>query len=139
MSLIVLVLVLIKVGVFDFASKYVVPAIKKRIIKILYFEYGHNQLVISELLGVSQSSVSKYVSRQKKLSIDLSNIQFAESRIRELVNEIEERGLSGESLELAISKLAIELLRGGYLCEYHSLVEEGVKKSSCEICLKLFG
>lgn len=129
---------MIKVGVFDFASRYVVPAIKRRIVKILYFEYGYNQLLISELLGVSQSSVSKHVSRQKKLSIDLSNIQFAEVKIRDLVNEIEKKNLSGEGLELAISRLAIELLRGRYLCEYHSLIEGGVKKGSCELCLKLF-
>ncbi|MEO3993527.1 MAG: hypothetical protein QN229_04435 [Desulfurococcaceae archaeon TW002] len=129
---------MIKVGVFDFVSRYVVPAIKRRIIKILYFEYGYNQLLISKLLGISQSSVSKYVSRQKKLSIDLSNIQFAEARIRDLINEIEKKNLSSESLELAISKLAVELLRGKHLCEYHSLIEKGIKKNSCEICTKLF-
>lgn len=130
--------VVIKVGVFDFASRYVIPAIKSRIIKILYFEYGYNQLTISELLGVSQSSVSKYASRRRKLSIDLSNIRFAEARIRDLVSEVEKRKLSAEDLELAISKLAIELLRGRYLCGYHSLVGGGVKSGSCDICLKLF-
>lgn len=129
---------MIKVGVFDFASRYVIPAIKRRIVKILYFEYGYNQLTISELLGVSQSSVSKQVSGRKKLSIDLSNIQFAEAKIRDLVNEIREKSLSSESLELAISRLAIELLRGRHLCKYCSLIEEGVKKDSCDLCLKLF-
>ncbi len=129
---------MIKVGVFDFASRYVIPAIKRRIIKILYSEYGYNQLLISKLLGISQSSVSKYVSKQKKLSIDLSNIQFAETRIRDLINEIEKKNLSGEDLELAVSKLAVELLRGKHLCEYHSLIEGGVKKSSCDVCTKLF-
>ena len=129
---------LIRVGVFDFASRYVVPAIKQRIVKILYFEYGYNQLKISELLGISQSSISKYVSKRKKLDIDLGSIQFAESRIRNLVDEIEKKSLEGEGLELAISKLAVELLRGGYLCGYHSLVDEGLKTSACKICSKLF-
>ncbi len=129
---------LIRVGMFDFASRYVVPAIKQRIVKILYFEYGYNQLKISELLGISQSSISKYVSKRKKLDIDLGSIQFAESRIRNLVDEIEKRSLEGESLELAISKLAAELLRGGYLCGYHSLVDEGLKTSTCKICSELF-
>ncbi|MGC8975663.1 MAG: transcriptional regulator [Thermoprotei archaeon] len=129
---------MIKVGVFDFASRYVVPAIKSRIIKILYFEYGYNQLAISELLGISQSSVSKYVSRRKRFSIDLSNIQFAEARIRELIGEIEKKNLSTEDFELAISELAVELLRGKYLCEYHSLLGGGIKADSCDICLKLF-
>jgi predicted transcriptional regulator len=129
---------LIRVGVFDFASRYVVPAIKQRIVKILYFEYGYNQLKISELLGISQSSISKYVSKRKKLDIDLGSIQFAESRIRNLVDEIEKKSLEGEGLELAISKLAVELLRGGYLCGYHSLVDEGLKTSACKICSELF-
>jgi predicted transcriptional regulator len=129
---------LIRVGVFDFASRYVVPAIKQRIVKILYFEYGYNQLKISELLGISQSSISKYVSKRKKLDIDLGSMQFAESRIRNLVDEIEKKSLEGEGLELAISKLAVELLRGGYLCGYHSLVDEGLKTSACKICSELF-
>jgi len=129
---------LIRVGMFDFASRYVVPAIKQRIVKILYFEYGYNQLKISELLGISQSSISKYVSRRKKLDIDLGSIQFAESRIRGIINEIEKKSLEGESLELAISKLAVELLRGGYLCGYHSLVDEGLKTGTCKICSELF-
>ncbi|MCC6033339.1 MAG: hypothetical protein LM561_04585 [Desulfurococcaceae archaeon] len=129
---------MIRVGVFDFASRYVVPAIKQRIVKILYFEYGYNQLKISELLGISQSSISKYVSKRKKLDIDLGSIQFAESRIRNLVDEIEKKSLEGEGLELAISKLAVELLRGGYLCGYHSLVDEGLKTSACKICSELF-
>jgi len=129
---------LIRVGVFDFASRYVVPAIKQRIVKILYFEYGYNQLKISELLGISQSSISKYVSKRKKLDIDLGSIQFAESRIRNLVDEIEKKSLEGKGLELAISKLAVELLRGGYLCGYHSLVGEGLKTSACKICSELF-
>ena len=130
--------VVIKVGVFDFVSRYVVPAIKRRIVKILYFEYGYNQMTISDLLGISQSSVSKYASKQKKLNIDLSNVEFAEAKIRGLINEIENKNLDSKDLELAISKLAIELLRGKHLCRYHSLLEKEIKVDSCEICVKLF-
>ncbi|MEM2005732.1 MAG: hypothetical protein QXK83_06620 [Zestosphaera sp.] len=129
---------MLKVGVFDFASKYVVPAIKKMLIGILYREYGFTQLTISRMLGVSQSSVSKNVSKYKLLATELGGLSSVEATVRRLAEGLVNGDLRVKDLELAIDVLALELLREGHLCKYHSLISEDIKLDSCNLCRELF-
>lgn len=47
------------------ASRRLIPRIKSLLVSILYHEYRLTQLQISQLLGVSQSSVSRYLNEQR--------------------------------------------------------------------------
>ncbi|MEM0092829.1 MAG: winged helix-turn-helix transcriptional regulator [Thermofilum sp.] len=46
-------------------SRRLIPRIKSLLVNILYHEYRLTQLQISQLLGVSQSSVSRYLNEQR--------------------------------------------------------------------------
>ncbi|MEM2020911.1 MAG: hypothetical protein QXP80_01625 [Zestosphaera sp.] len=129
---------MLRVSVFDFAGKYVVPAIKKRLVEILYREYDLNQLTISRLLGVSQSSVSKLISRPRKLALAWVDLPSAEEKVRELAEELIKGDLSDKRLESAINRLTLELLRRKSLCQYHSLVIGNDRLDSCDLCPELF-
>lgn len=129
---------MLRVSVFDFAGKYVVPAIKKRLAEILYREYDLNQLTISRLLGVSQSSVSKLISRPRRLALTWVDLPSAEEKVRELADELVKGDLSDKELESAINRLTLELLRRKSLCRYHSLVIGNDRFDSCDLCPELF-
>ncbi len=129
---------MLRVSVFDFAGKYVVPAIKKRLVEILYREYDVNQLTISRLLGISQSSVSKLISRPRRLVLVWTDLPSAEERVRELADELISGVLSDKELELSINRLTLELLRGKSLCQYHFMITGGGRFGSCDLCPKLF-
>lgn len=129
---------MLKVGVFDYASKYVVPAIKKMLITILYREYGLTQLTISKMLGISQSAVSKNVSKRKTLTTELGGLPQVEAAVRRLADELMNGSLKENDLELAINMLCVELLRGGHLCKHHLQVAGSSKPDSCNLCRELF-
>lgn len=46
-------------------SKRLLPRVKSLLVSILYHEHRMTQLQISRLLGVSQSSVSRYLNEQR--------------------------------------------------------------------------
>lgn len=49
----------------EITSKRLIPRIKSLLVSILYYEHKMTQLQISQLLDVSQSSVSRYLNEQR--------------------------------------------------------------------------
>jgi len=54
------------------------PRVKSLLVNILYREYDLSQVQISKLLGISQSSVSRYLNEQRGVWKQLDNPELLE-------------------------------------------------------------
>lgn len=92
----------------EIAVKSVIPAIRVRVAKILYWKYRLTQIEISKMLGITQPAVNKYI--YNKINNKILNL----SRDKEIVRVSE-----------IISKDLVEGKRAG------------LKDRICELCNKL--
>ncbi len=126
-----------KVNPFDFAGKHVMPVLKKRLVDILYRDYSLTQVRISELTGMSQATISKYVDGYRGVSKVIVLPPHVEARIRELALKVKEGRVRGIEVEFQLTKLVLEMLSSGLLCKYHALIDNK-DVATCRICLTLF-
>jgi len=86
-------------------NTYVFPAVRSLVVEYLYKKKGLNQLEISRLLGISQSSVSRYLNRQRgvKSSVIMEIPGFRE-KLEELIEKLVRKEISGEELLCEVCK-----------------------------------
>ncbi len=69
----------------EVAVKSVVPAVKALMAQQLVEEYGMNQEQVAEILGISQSAVSKYFRKVRGHVIEVDKVQEARPLIASMV------------------------------------------------------
>lgn len=72
----------------EIAVKSVIPAIKAAIAKELVETYGLTQNQAAEILGISQSAVSKYTRKVRGYLIKIDNIEEIQPLIENMINLI---------------------------------------------------
>jgi predicted transcriptional regulator len=103
----------------EIAVWYVLPAIRSELSKEL--AKAMSQKEISEILGITQSAVSQYVSNKRG-----SKIEFQEDvmdAIRDLANDIAAGNLDNQTLR--ICEICIKVREDGALCGLNCECESG--------------
>lgn len=71
----------------ELAYRYVYPAVKRRLVEILYNEYKLTQQEIARLLYISQSTASRYKNLARRGLIDLSKFKDIDEEIHRLAKK----------------------------------------------------
>ncbi len=121
---------------FELGYRYVLPSIRRMLV-ISLKEMGITQMRIAQLLGITQSAVSKYLNMKRGSLVDLWRYEDVRSEVNRLAEEVM-RGLSNEELLTKMTILALKYMAKGYVCEFHSKIDPTVNPSSCGICNRLF-
>jgi len=83
----------------EYAVKYILPSIRSVLANHLYKEYGLSQLEIARLLGVSQSTVSRYVNRERGLYASaILEIPGLREKLDETVKAVLKNGCREEAI-----------------------------------------
>ena len=114
------------------------PSLRRRLVEILYREHGFTQQEISEMLGLSQPAVSKYLSGSRGFYLDVSIINEVEESVKHLASLIAIGRLKGYSLELELARIVISMLGRGYACQLHAKLDTTITPYECGVCKKLF-
>ncbi len=122
---------------FELAYRYVVPALKRRLVEILSREYGMNQVDIARVLGISQSAVSRYLSMERGALMDVRGMGDVDEKLRRLARSIASGDASRYQVLAGLMGVALYMLRERYLCEYHTEIDD-IDPKSCRICLSMF-
>jgi len=129
----------LKVTVFELAYRYVYPSLKRRLVEILYRDYGLSQWRIAKLLSIDQSTVYRYLSGERGSYLDLSIYSSIEQSLREIAAKAAAGELQGFDLESELVKLTLNMMGQGYLCRYHKLLDKSVQPGKCRVCFRAFG
>ncbi len=122
--------------VFELGYRYVLPSIRRMLV-ISLKERGITQMKIAQMLGITQSAVSKYLNMKRGSLIDLWRYDDIRTEVNRLAEEVI-RGMSDEELSIKMMVLALKSMAKGYVCEFHSKIDPTVNPSSCGVCNKLF-
>jgi len=129
----------LRVSVFELAYRYVYPSLKKRLVEILYRNYGLSQWRIAKLLSIDQSTVYRYLSGERGVYIDFSTISFVEQNLQRIAVKVVSGELQGLDLESELVKLTLNAMSQGYICRYHKLLDKSIRLSECRVCFRVFG
>ncbi len=127
-----------KISIPQLASKYVYPALRRRLVEILYREEKMSQMEIARLLGITQSAVSRYVEGTRGTYIDVSRYKDIEEELRILARKIAMKRIDIYGIQLELSRLTMVFLGKGYACFLHSKLDKNIDPSKCRTCIILF-
>lgn len=127
-----------KITALEIASRYVYPAVRRRLVELLYKDYHLNQINIASLLHITQSAVSRYLRKNRGTFIDISEIKAIDEDIKNLAKWIVDKKPSEYNIHLELVRLCLRLLGKGYFCEFHEKIDNEINISDCTTCLSLF-
>ncbi|WP_297474858.1 transcriptional regulator [Thermococcus sp.] len=127
-----------KTNAFEVASRYVYPAIRRRLVEHLR-EKGLKQTEIAELLHITQSAVSRYLREERGKLIDVSSFPDIDGKIAELADEIIKEKPGEYEIHTELVKLSLEFLGKGYGCSFHAEIDPEIDPKECRVCIELFG
>jgi len=128
----------IRTNIFGIISKFVYPSIKRRLVEILYRELKLNQKYIAELLHISQSTVSRYLTMERGSYLDISTCEEIDNDLKILAKEISKEKYDEYSVEYNIVKITLKALGSGCICRFHKQIDPHIDPKKCKICLRLF-
>lgn len=121
----------------EIAVKSVIPAIKAAIARQLVERHGLKQKQAAQLLGISQSAVSKYTRHVRGRIIKIEEVEEVRSLINEMVELILDRRQKRADFLGMFCQTCLLVRRAGLMCEFCRKTEHMITAKQCEFCLSL--
>jgi|GEM_PF-370614 len=125
-------------SVLELGYRYIIPSLRRRLVEILHQELKLGKIEVARKLGISPSAVSRYLSRERGATLDVSKIPPVDSWLRKLAEGIARGDLDAYATEEELLEVALRAAALRLFCSYH-LSYFGVDPLKCRICPKLFG
>ncbi len=119
----------------EVAVKSVVPAVRALMTKELVEKYGLKQDQVAEILGISQSAVSKYTRQVRGYVIKIDNIDEVQPLIDEMIGMLV--GGSCQRMELLrfFCRTCMAIRKTGLMCQFCQKTESRVEIRECSFCV----
>jgi predicted transcriptional regulator len=117
--------------------KSVVPALKALMAQQLIQEHGMKQEQVAEILGISQSAVSRYSKKVRGHVVEADKVQQAQSLVAGMVIML----VNGEHSRAEFLQLFCEacgaIRKTGVVCQFCKKSEPKIKIQECGFCMEL--
>lgn len=122
----------------EIAVKSVIPAIKALMAKELVEEHGLKQDQVAEILGISQSAVSKYSRKVRGYAIKLDDV----AEVQPLINDMIILLMNGtyrrtDFLEL-FCQTCLAIRKTSLMCKFCQKSDPKIKIEECGFCTLIF-
>ena len=116
----------------EIVSKYLLPAVRAQIAKILIEKYGYTQMTAASKLGMTQSAMSRYLTLERGTKIVLGKEIF--NFVEEVAHNIDVNHFSEEETLQRFCFICKTIREQGTLCDVHK--ERVTSKSGdCKACI----
>jgi hypothetical protein len=119
----------------EVAVKSVIPAIRAYIAKQLIQTYKMKQTDVAELLGITQTAVSKYVGNVRGQALRIDQEDEIQSMMNKIASRIADRQTSGPQLTLEFCAVCRAVRRNGQMCELCQRSDPEIRGVSCNVCM----
>jgi len=118
----------------EVAVKSIVPAVKALMAQELVERHGLKQGQVAEILGISQSAVSKYSNKVRGYVVEIDKVEGIHPLITDMIvmvmgDEYER----AEFLELFCRVCAV-VRRTGLMCQFCKRSDPKIKIQDCDFC-----
>jgi predicted transcriptional regulator len=118
----------------EVAVKSVIPAIRSAIARELTQSHGLKQKETAELLGITQTAVSKYTRFYRGTVIEVQRIEEASVILKETVSSLANGQIDKYELAAKLCTICGIIREKGVMCELCALTDPTIDNSKCIVC-----
>ena len=118
----------------EVAGRTIVPAIRAMIARELIRAYGMRQREAAQLLGITQTAISKYAHNVRGTAVTSRLEEEIRSRIVETATLLAKRVLDGNALAIEICSACTALRSAGLMCDLCKRADPSIEVQRCTIC-----
>lgn len=115
----------------------VVPAVKALITKRLMEEQGLKQDQVAELLGISQSAVSKYSRKLRGHAVDIDGLEEIWPFINDIIAALLDNKQQSKKLLQLFCKTCVAIRRTSLMCTFCEKSDPKIKIGECRVCVDM--
>jgi predicted transcriptional regulator len=119
----------------EVAVKSVIPAVKALMANELVGKHGLKQNQVAELLGMSQSAVSKYTKKVRGYVIRIDNIEEVQVPISSMVTLVTNGTYRRTDFFRLFCQVCIVVRKKGLMCPFCQKTDQKIRIEGCAICL----
>jgi len=119
----------------EVAVKSVLPAIKALMAKELVEQHGFKQDQVAEILGISQSAVSKYSRKIRGYVIKVDDIQEINPLIKSMIILLLNRAHQRKELMRLFCETCVAIRRTSLMCVFCEKSDPKIQIQDCRFCI----
>ena len=119
----------------EVAVKSVVPAVKALVANELVEKHGLKQDEVAELLGISQSAVSKYTRKTRGHVIKVDDIEDIRPLISKMIVLLLSRNYQRQELLSSFCQTCVAIRKKGLMCKFCRKTDPHIVIEECSFCL----
>lgn len=121
----------------EVAVRSVIPAVRALIAKELMEEQGLKQDQVAEILGISQSAVSKYSRKVRGHAIKVDDIEEIQPFISGMVILLLDRTRQSADLLHLFCQACVAIRKTSLMCAFCHKSDPNIKIEECRFCIGL--
>jgi predicted transcriptional regulator len=118
----------------EVAVKSVVPAIRSAIARELTQSYGLKQKDVAQLLGITQTAVSKYTTRNRGVVLQVEEVSETQLVLRETIESLANGDMDRYELVVKLCRICEIIRKKGLMCSLCKLSDPNIDNKKCIIC-----
>jgi len=118
----------------EVAIKSVIPAIRSAIARELTQSYGLKQKEVAQLLGVTQTAVSKYTRHARGAVLEVKEVEDAQPVLKETVFSLANGEMDKYELAEKLCLVCEIIRKRGLMCKLCALSDTTIDSSKCIVC-----
>jgi len=118
----------------EVAVKSVIPAIRSAIARELTQSYGLKQEKVAQLLGVTQTAVSKYTRHCRGAVLEVEEVDDAQPVLKETVWSLANGEMNKYELVEKLCLVCKIIRKKGLMCKLCALSDPTIDNSQCIVC-----
>jgi len=118
----------------EVAVKSVVPSIRAFVARELTQTYQMKQSDVAQILGITQTAVSKYTRQVRGAFLKIDDSEEIRSMLQHLTSQIADNKVSNQDLALRFCQICKNVRRNGIMCPLCKRFDPTIDIDSCEVC-----
>ena len=118
----------------EIAVKSVVPSIRAFIAIDLTQSYQMKQNDVANILGITQTAVSKYTRQVRGTVIKIGDSEEIKIMMQQLTYQIADKKISRQDLVLRFCQICQIIRRNGLMCQLCKRSDPTIDTKTCQIC-----
>jgi predicted transcriptional regulator len=119
----------------EVATRSVIPAVKALIARELVERHNLKQDKVAEILGISQSAVSKYTRKVRGYVIEIENIEAVQPLITDMIALLTNKSYPRAKFLRLFCLTCSIIRRRSLMCEFCRKSEATINVEECKFCV----
>jgi len=118
----------------EVAVKSVIPAIRSAIARELTKSYGLKQKDVAQLLGITQTAVSKYTRHTRGAVLKVEKVTDTQTLLEETVESLANDQIDKYQLNAKLCRICETIRQKGLMCRLCKLSDPNIDNQQCVVC-----